>query len=80
MVESMRSPTRKWKVTFTISLSGVLKIFSKILMDSTSMVSVSGGVMSTARFSMTEREVAALPIIWFMASEMAESCRSETSP
>ena len=48
--------------------------------DPKSMRLTFGGEISIFLLNMVDREVATLPIIWFMASEMAESCRSETSP
>ena len=39
-----------------------------------------GGLISITEFSIVERDVAADPIIWFIASEIALRCRSVISP
>ena len=76
---STRSPIVIRNVTRTKSLSKKSLAFATSILPAISTSSASGGLISILQFSIEDNEVAELPIIWFIASQMAEKCSSVSS-
>ena len=80
IVLSTRSPISIWKEILT-NFPVRKESISASSMSSCRLITVAfGGLISILRFNMEEREVAAEPIIWFIASLIADKCNSPSSP
>ncbi len=75
-----RSPISIRNVTFTNSSARNSSMALSSIVSCRSTKSATGGLISITLFSIEESEVAAEPIIWFIASLIALRCSSPSSP